>query len=173
MKLSDAIVLGSSVVKPQRSTLLVDWYDGKRGCALGMACEAEGIKVGRDAKSQSSLGLIFKRWPWTFKREIANDEVCCYELPQANAAMFIAHIFDHHIMTSSPAGGKVWTLEQLLDWIRANEPAEVELGASETNGEHAEVLDGAADLIEHTHGLTPYTDTLKKSATIAGKESKL
>lgn len=46
---------------------------------------------------------------------------------QSEIGEVIAHIFDDHIFIFSD-----WTLDQLIDWVRQNEPPECEVGANES-----------------------------------------
>jgi hypothetical protein len=126
MRLSEAILLGSSVVKPEPGYLLTEWRGENQGCALGMACKAENIAV----LHPTDLTPIYAHWPWTLHSWHANRCLCRDIIPFHNAAQLIAHMFDWHVFDDqfrdTPRIQPVWTLEQLVDWVRSVEPAEEE-----------------------------------------------
>lgn len=106
MRLSEAILLGRVTVTPRSGQLA--------SCALGMAANARGI----DADYQK----INREWPWLAKRLVLPCECFC----AGEGMLQIAHLFDSHVM--SPYAKPTLTLEQLVDWVRSVEPAEVEVG---------------------------------------------
>jgi hypothetical protein len=120
MKLSDAMMLGSTVVKPTKGFLLKEWYDGLRGCALGMACYAANVEV----RHQDKLEEIHRAWTWTKSVVAMPVNLCaCRELRwrSASYAQIIAHLFDFHIVAIDRLE-PVLTIECLVDWIRSVEP---------------------------------------------------
>ncbi len=131
MRLSEAILLGSLVVKPARGILLQPCFDDtERGCALGMAAKAENLAILDD----NGLDPIYDHWPWTFWEGPTCPVNSCFCLRNNMAfktvALFIAHIFDCHIRADNPLSLPTlypeWTFEQLVDWVRSVEPAEPE-----------------------------------------------
>ena len=92
MKLSDAMMLGSVTCRMEPG----NW----NSCALGAAANAVGIpRVGREA-------LIREEWPWLTEEYT----------PNWSLEAEIAWRFDRVVC-------KGWmTLEQLIDWVRENEP---------------------------------------------------
>jgi len=93
-KLSDAILLGATITDSRPYHL--------NHCALGMAANAVGIKKCADASYPSRFELILNYWPWLFNTTYWNH---------------IAGAFNEQVCR-----GKM-TLEQLVDWVRAAEPA--------------------------------------------------
>lgn len=131
MRLSDAIAMGRTLVTPV--TGIIDNLGGG-GCALGMAGRATGGFAANECGVQ--MEEVHKRWPWTasFLRE---DAPCkCYfwqktfELPAGIFSQAIAHLFDAHVMQDpqhqeASCENETWTLDQLIDWVRSVEPAEL------------------------------------------------
>lgn len=131
--LSDAIRLGSLVLKPEGGQLIS--RDGERGCALGMAGVATGESVrtmltpwgkifGSEYGGDENFSGIRERWPWITQKIEAYPCGC----PKEDLTAFgyeddvedvITHIFDDHV--SEWDGG--WTLQMLIDWVRAKEVA--------------------------------------------------
>jgi hypothetical protein len=92
MRLSDAILLGSLVVKPETRVLLIKRHDVDYGCALGMAHKAAGLI--QNWENQDSLASIYAHWPWTLKPlENLYGGQCGMLCRGINAANFIAHMF--------------------------------------------------------------------------------
>lgn len=144
MKLSESILLGSTVVTPKAGALR---FSGENaGCALGMALIANGCTFSPaqrqiSAKDQRTLNVedIWGRWllrvvirpcdcPAPLKltrlrlKEIPAYLFACWSgtLPRAMRVKdIIAHLFDHHVM-----GKRNWTLEQLVSWVERWEPGE-------------------------------------------------
>lgn len=114
MKLSEAILLGSSMLKPVAGRL----GEGDEGCALGMA----GV-----AACGKHDGVNCDVFTWV--NDKSADSPCgCFagNFGMKSVRAWIAHIFNEHVMDD-----KTWTLEQLCDWIRTVEPAETFVGVSE------------------------------------------
>lgn len=120
MRLSEAILLGSTSVKSTPGTLLETYPDGGTyGCALGMACFAESVAVPFD--SWTGLGPVYENWRWLYDRHQIPCGCTRFGGEDMPAAVVIAHMFDYHV------SGKLapnWTLEQLVDWVRSVEPSE-------------------------------------------------
>jgi hypothetical protein len=107
MELSEAILLGRTLLKPLRGEL---GKPGGPGCALAMALEA----VGRPRDYDD----VVQEWPWT--------ETRCPALPcgcwrgrffQYKILDAICHLFDDHIFRR-----RDWTFHRLVEWISTVEP---------------------------------------------------
>ena len=128
MRLSDAINLGSLLLKPVAGTR-GDGNDG--GCALGMAGKAAGGYVGCGfadwAKEIQSVDLLPCECGKDGSKIMGSS--CDYfyraSVPR-NCVHAITHLFNYHVCTA-----KDWTLEQLVDWVRSVEPDEPEIAATE------------------------------------------
>jgi hypothetical protein len=108
MRLSDAILLGSTAVEPAFGFECKS-KSPPRGCALGMGLYA----VGRFGDWSDRV------FPW-LKRPLPQEKSlcrCCRR--EYSYGRSIAHIFDWHVHID-----KTWTLEQLCDWVRSVEPEE-------------------------------------------------
>lgn len=144
MRLSEAILLGSTVVTPKPGALR---FSGENaGCALGMAVIADGGTFHR-AKRQfpvterRTLNVedLWGRWllrlvarpcecrvPLTLNR-LHFKEITAYLHHPRSAALppemrikdIIAHLFDYHVMKK-----RDWTLDRLSTWLQPLEPTE-------------------------------------------------
>lgn len=106
MRLSDAMAMGRVTIENLESGQL-------RGCVLGMACNAVGIKL-INRQPLHAYADIYERWPWLYNRLIwrgAEDE----------AMGHIYTAFDREVMTG------LMTLDELIDWVHSVEPAEEEV----------------------------------------------
>jgi hypothetical protein len=137
MRLSEAILLGSTVVKPLRGVGLTTKGEG---CAIGMALKAAGAPmIPWYAVNPEILGLSdqdYRRfWPW-------KDKLCGIDLPctcEAQELMcgrgdvvprssintihaIIVHLFNQHVIDGS------WTIERLAEWVASVEPKEIAAG---------------------------------------------
>lgn len=128
MKLSDAIALGRTLVKPRR---LAEYFPDGSGCARGMALEACGAR----AKSENYSAhddTFFDLWPWTIHRP--EKFPCeCFGMRFYPINAQIQHLFDSHITGIAEPH---WTLDQLIDWVRSVEPAEAPAAPLEQPLEH-------------------------------------
>ena len=122
MKLSDAIVLGSTVLTSRAGGQYYPEQDA--GCALGMAAIAGGCTFGpaRHVAEQDrrALGTEGVWGQWVL--EVVERPCNCWRFrapKEMRIKDIIAHIFDRHIMQK-----KDWTLERLVAWVRTVEPAE-------------------------------------------------
>ena len=144
MKLSEAILLGSTVVKPKARAL---HFSGENaGCALGMAAIASGCTF---SPSQGQIPVKDKRtgnvediWgPWLLRvvvrpcdcrvpirlSKLQFKEITAYLFHPSSSTLprgmrikdIIAHLFDHHVM-----GERDWTLDKLVAWLERWEPKE-------------------------------------------------
>ena len=116
MKLSDAILIGSAVVKPRPGK--VYFRDENSGCAIGMAVIGAGGKwIRRGLDSVEFLHW----WPWV--HNFAKRPCPCQSVrPMARVRSLIPHLFDQHVF-----GQRDWTIEQLAQWIATIEPPEQDL----------------------------------------------
>ena len=142
MKLSEAILLGSTVVTPKAGAL---HFSGENaGCALGMAAIASGctfspaqrqipVKDLRTVNVEDIWGswllrVVVRpcdcRAPITLSR-LRLKEITGYLLDRGSCTLprgmrikdIIAHLFDHHVMAK-----RNWTLDQLVGWVERWEP---------------------------------------------------
>jgi hypothetical protein len=109
MKLSDAMVLGSTQVKFDPTV----WLDNRCGCLIGMALYAIGYDVG------SSIEAM-EEWPWLLEWRDGpfEDDGVDLRFPMGRPPCFIFSEMANRI-----AGG-VMTFQQAVDWVKANEPEE-------------------------------------------------
>jgi hypothetical protein len=122
MRLSDAILLGSTVVTPRAGRLISS--STKEGCALGMAavglgCGFKAASEERAARDRRTANIedVFGTW---LGRVVMRTCECGPQLPrEMRVKDVIAHVFDVHVM-----GKKDWTLAQLVEWVKRWEPQE-------------------------------------------------
>lgn len=132
MRLSQLLLLGSTLLKPLRGRL--NDHLGS-GCALGMIFEAAGqTNNGRDNWMMRPYGERIlpcgcdrcRPTMWGGGRVAATSEVDeAYDLPNMDSV--IVHIFNQHVCATPlevSHGIKKWTIEQLADWIESAEPQE-------------------------------------------------
>lgn len=112
MQLHEAILLGSTIIKPARTI----GTPGESGCAMGMAVAATG-DIGVWVRDR--LNAFKNRWPWTDIKQVLLP--CCESSSKVTVTEVIIHIFDNHIMSYN-LGCKKWTLEQLADWVKSVDP---------------------------------------------------
>ena len=124
MKLSEAILLGSSMLAPRAGGQ--HFAETQEGCALGMAAVARGCTFGParrpvQASERRTLGVEGVWGEWVLKLEARPCDCWRIRVPRKMRIKdIIAHLFDHHIMEK-----KNWTLEQLVKWVETVEPKEV------------------------------------------------
>ena len=122
MKLSAAILLGSTVMTPSPGGMI---HDDGSGCALGMALKATGRPLYVDTVSGLPRTIAFLRnratsrtaWPW-----LSQDfpvPCSCSRAPCSDGFKIVTHLFDDHVF-----GRADWTLEQLVDWVQSVEHEE-------------------------------------------------
>ena len=144
MKLSESILLGSTVVTPKAGALR---FSGENaGCALGMALIANGCTFSPaqrqiPAKDQRTINVedIWGRWllrvvirpcdcPAPVKLAgLRLKEITAFLLGLGSGSLprdmrikdIIAHLFDRHVMAK-----RNWTLDQLVAWVERWEPSE-------------------------------------------------
>jgi hypothetical protein len=125
MKLSEAILLGSTVLAPKAGIQYSSTPEAQYGCALGMAAIAnacsfvknnEPIPKGDSARSLGTAGV----WGEWVREETRRPCSCWFLMPRTMPVQeVITHIFDHHIMGKRHD----WSLDQLVEWVRTVEPA--------------------------------------------------
>jgi hypothetical protein len=144
MKLSEAILLGSTVVTPKAGALS---FSGENaGCALGMAVIASGGTFHRaqdqfpaTERRTSNVEDVWGTWllrlvarpcecrvPFTLNR-LHLKEITAYLRHPRSAALplemrikdIVAHLFDYHVMEE-----RDWALDRLATWLRPLEPSE-------------------------------------------------
>jgi hypothetical protein len=154
VRLSEAIVLGSTVVKPKAGALRFHGEDS--GCALGMAVIATG---GRFRRVERPLPEAERRtlnvediWgPWILRRigrpcdcgvhlvmgSLRRRKIGGYRrmpfsaLPrEMRIKDIVAHLFDYHVIER-----RDWTLDRLVSWLQPLEPAEAHEDALLDEGE--------------------------------------
>lgn len=125
MKLSEAIILGSTQVKSHPGLVLgQDRYGILRGCAFGMAIVATGRQQWWFGRGVSS-SLICDLWPWL--HTIALLPCGCVPVQPLDARSVIMHLFDMHVaprprtQANYPNYTIPWTLDQLVHWVRERE----------------------------------------------------
>jgi hypothetical protein len=130
MKLSEAILLGSTVLTPEAGGL--HFAKNQSGCALGMAAIARGgsfrpathLPPQKDRRTMGTEGL----WGDWVLQIVARPCTCWrFRVPrEMRIKDTIAHIFDYHVMTK-----KNWTIDRLAAWVQTVEPKNDPLGTIE------------------------------------------
>ncbi len=102
MRLSEAILLGSTISEPCHSILKIEYTDGRMAtCALGSA----GLAIG-----DCSYGGVEQAFPWTL-----DDWRRCPECSNESSTFpLIHHLNDAHC----------WTRERIAEWVATIEPKE-------------------------------------------------
>jgi hypothetical protein len=144
MKLSEAILLGSTVVTTKAGAL---HFSGENaGCALGMAAIASGCTFSPAERQIPVKDLrtvnVEDIWgPWLLRvvirpcdcrapiklSSLRLKEITAYLVGRGSGTLprgmrikdIVAHLFDHHVM-----GKRDWTLDQLVGWLESWEPKE-------------------------------------------------
>jgi hypothetical protein len=125
MRLSEAILLGSTVLAPKAGGQ--HFSETQQGCALGMAAVARGCTFRTvirpiDDRERRTLGVEGVWGDWVLESE---ERPCdCWRIwirRKMPIKGVIAHLFDYHIMDK-----RNWTLEQLVAWVKTVEPQEVQ-----------------------------------------------
>lgn len=131
LTLADAILMGSSVIKPVAGVQMTAEMDS--GCALGMANKAKGVEyvVMTEAQAQHSR----MQRAITGERERSNGTAAIWgnwvkaivPMPcecggwMGEIQNVITHLFDSHVMAIDTSMRAKWTIEQLADWVRSVE----------------------------------------------------
>jgi hypothetical protein len=125
MKLSEAILLGSTVLAPKAGGQ--HFSETQQGCALGMAAVARGCTFRTvirpiDDGERRTLGVEGVWGLWMLGRV---ERPCdCWRIwirRKMRIKDIIAHLFDYHVVEK-----RNWTLEQLVAWVETVEPKEVQ-----------------------------------------------
>lgn len=124
MKLSEAILLGSSMLAPRAGKQ--HFAETQEGCALGMAAVARGCTFHAwtkpfDERDRRTLGAEGVWGDWVLE-EVERPCECwrIWMRRKMRIKDIIAHLFDYHIMNK-----KNWALEQLVAWVQTVEPKEI------------------------------------------------
>lgn len=131
MRLSDAIATGRVLLEPVEGKVL----SGNKGCALGMAGRAAGIKL-HDYASElymENYNVLMQYWPFLASRILSEQPCTCRNGPSRMLDRVI-HLFDDHVCRTGD-----WTLDRLIDYVRSVEPAEQEEPQQEALAEQATV----------------------------------
>lgn len=117
MKLSEAILLGSTVLTPSSGTYFV--YSERRGCALGMALVATKPPAWMEAPHMGVEPTLKYAWPWLWNAVVGPLPCSCdYMCTPTSIRGLIIHLFDIHVMAY---GADRWTLDRLVEWVRTQE----------------------------------------------------
>lgn len=121
MKLSEAILLGSTVLGPKAGQQ--HYSELNAGCALGMAAIANGctfrpVNQPFENRDRRTLGTEAVWGSWVLV-EVSRPCTCWrIRVPrEMRIKDIIAHLFDYHVMAKGD-----WTLEQLVAWVETVEP---------------------------------------------------
>ena len=123
MRLSEAILLGSTVVAPKAGGQY--FSESKSGCALGMAAIARGCEYGPNRQAvplpeqdQRAVGTEGVWGNWVMREVVRPCDCWRFRVPhEMRIKDVIAHLFDYHVMAK-----KNWTLERLAAWVETVEP---------------------------------------------------
>jgi hypothetical protein len=121
MKLSEAILLGSTVLTPRAGGQ--HFASNRSGCALGMAAVARGCSFGPPTRpfheqDRRTLGTEGVWGNWVLKIVIRPGDCWRFRVPrEMRSKDAITHIFDYHVMMK-----RNWTLDRLAAWVRTVEP---------------------------------------------------
>jgi hypothetical protein len=130
MRASDALMLGSTILRPLRGIMNDMNQKGESGCALGMI----------------EKGGMLSLQPWMFETMV--EHPCGCSASRICVASAIAHLFDFHtpypfvasIWTQQSAGVTAistdWTIDRIADWLRTIEPTEEIENANEDKSEN-------------------------------------
>lgn len=125
MRLSEAILLGSTVLAPKAGGQ--HFSETQEGCALGMAAVARGCTFRTvikpvDDRERRTLGVEGIWGTWVLEQV---ERPCdCWRIwirRQMRIKDIIAHLFDFHVMEK-----RNWTLERLIAWVETVEPKEIQ-----------------------------------------------
>ncbi len=143
MRLSDAVMMGYSLIKFNPTTFLTDGC----GCLIGAGFAAATGR--RDGFSDEMVRI----WPW-LKQEFATPDVL-------GVMKNFAPVQEAKSIIGQMAIGVSWndqTLEQAVDWIRSVEPpdpSELLKEVDDAVGEHPEHQDVPMDIYERWERSAP------------------
>lgn len=121
MRLSEAILLGSTVLTPKAGQQ--HYSELNAGCALGMAAVAAGYSFRPatepfEEKDRRTLGTEGVWGSWVLAMVRRPCDCWRFRVPrEMRVKDVIAHLFDRHVMSC-----KDWTIEQLTSWVETIEP---------------------------------------------------
>ena len=121
MKLSEAILLGSTVLVPKAGRQ--HYSELNAGCALGMAAIASGctfrpVTKPFPEKDRRTLGVEGVWGSWVLATVRRPCTCWRFRVPrEMRIKDTIAHLFDYHVMER-----RDWILEQLVAWVETVEP---------------------------------------------------
>lgn len=121
MKLSEAILLGSTVLTPKAGGQ--HFRELEAGCALGMAAIARGCRFVTSTepvldKERRALGAEGVWGDWVLRVVMRTCDCAPLQVPRAMRIKdIITHLFDYHVMEKQD-----WTLDQLVAWVEKWEP---------------------------------------------------
>jgi hypothetical protein len=122
MKLSEAILLGSTVLTPRAGGQ--HFAETQSGCALGMAAIANGCSFHTvknfDERDRRTLGTEGVWGNWVLQKVVRPCDCWRFWMRrEMRIKDIITHLFDWHVMVK-----KNWTLERLVAWVETVEPKE-------------------------------------------------
>lgn len=129
MKLSEAILLGSTILAPKAGRQ--HYSESNAGCALGMAAIANGytfrtVSGPIPARDRRTIGTEGVWGSWVLTEVRRPCDCWRYRVPrEMRIKDIVAHLFDYHVMAKQN-----WTLEQLVAWVRTVEPNDIAPQAS-------------------------------------------
>ena len=120
MKLSEAILLGSTVLTPKAGGQ--HFPESQSGCALGMAAIARGCSFRTvknfDERDRRTLGTEGVWGDWVLEKVVRPCDCWRFWIRrEMRIKDIITHLFDWHVMIK-----KNWTLERLVEWVETVEP---------------------------------------------------
>lgn len=148
MKTSEALLLGSTLLKPVCGVFMNEENDS--GCALGMVAVAmHGIAAVCEFRYQQSQ--LLPAWLMSSPRRVplpcdcqagllmgGGGGRCTRSVVESSHSSVIVHLFNQHVCDGT------WTIEQLADWIRSVEPNEPASASAEPAGENQPALSMSA-----------------------------
>lgn len=129
LTLADAILMGSSVIKPVAGVQMTAEMDS--GCALGMANKAKGVEYVVMTPEEATQSHLHRMRTGERERSIGTAAIwgnwvktvvpvpCGCWGGAGQIQDVITHLFDVHVMDNRDR--LKWTIEQLADWVRSVE----------------------------------------------------
>jgi len=123
MRLSDAIAVGRVLVKGFVSRTY--FGDGCTACAIGVAQLALGKKIHDD-------DFVFSQWEWLGKiiKWSCPSPGCWHENCKNYGIAAVGHVM-RHVAPDDLCHEHNMTFDQLIDWVRSVEPAEINIEISD------------------------------------------
>jgi hypothetical protein len=117
MRLSEAILLGSTLIRAKRETF--GGGRGEPGCAIGMALEAVGIPrtpiLETDYWPDALHKCMFRHWEWA-EDEGSYITPCDCAVERPTFTRVIIHLFDNHVERVT-CKREPWSLEKLVGYV--------------------------------------------------------